>query len=109
MDSIVEERKNDLNYTIKYYYNMISSKVNKTYSYIMNNIPINDKPFDELLNTRIIQIKNIYNNIITKIQESRNQILSRKSQLAFLKVSESNFFLINGYVNDNAFSCFCRR
>ena len=102
VDSIVEERKNDLNYTIKYYYNMISSKVNKTYSYIMNNIPINDKPFDELLNTRIIQIKNIYDNIITKIQESRNQILSRKSQLAFLKVSESNFFLINGYVNDNA-------
>ena len=102
VDSIVEERKNDLNYTIKYYYNMISSKINKTYSYIINNIPINDKPFDELLNTRIMQIKNIYNNIITKIQESRNQILSRKAQLAFLKVSESNFFLINGYINDNA-------
>ena len=101
VDSIVEERKNDLNYTIKYYYNMISSKINKTYSYIMNNIPINDKPFDELLNIRILQIQNIYNKIISKIQESRNQILSGKAQLSFLKVSESNFFLINGYINDN--------
>ena len=101
VDSIIQERKNDLNYTIKYYYNMISFKVNKTFSYIMNNIPINDKPFDEILNTRILQIKNIYNDIITKIQTSKNHILSRKVQLAFLKVSETNFFLINDYINDN--------
>jgi hypothetical protein len=101
VDSIVQGRKNDLNYTLKYYYNMISFKVNKTYSYIINNIPINDKPFDELLNTRILQIKNMYNNIITKIQESKNQILSGKNQLTFLKVSETNFFLINDYFNEN--------
>ena len=101
VDSIVQERKNDLNYTLKYYYNMISFKVNKTYSYIMNNIPINDKPFDEILNTRILQIKNVYNDIIRKIQESKNQILSMKAQLTSLKVSETNFFVINNYVNDN--------
>ena len=101
MDSIVQERKNDLNYTLKYYYNMISFKVNRTYSYIISNIPINDKPFDELLNKRIIQIKNAYNNIITKIQTSRNQILNGKAQLTFLKVSETNFFLVNNYINDN--------
>ena len=101
VDSIVQERKNDLNYTLKYYYNMISFKVNKTYSYILNNIPMNDKSFDELLNTRILQIKNTYNNIISKIQESRNQILSGKDQLTYLKVSETNFFLINEYINDN--------
>ena len=101
VDSIVQERKNDLNYTLKYYYNMISSKVNKTYNYIVSNIPVNDKPFDDLLNIRISQIKNIYNNIITKIQTSRNQILLGKTQLTFLKVSESNFFLINNFINDN--------
>ena len=100
-DSIVQERKNEFNYTIKYYYNLILSKVNKTYSYIMNNIPVNDKPFDEILNTRILQIENAYNNIISKIQASRNQILIGKTQLTFLKVSETNFFLINDYVNDN--------
>ena len=101
VDSIVQERKNDLNYTLKYYYNMISFKVNKTYSYIMNNIPINDKPFDELLNIRILQIQNIYNNLITKIQTSKNQILSGNTQLKSLKVSETNFFLINDYANNN--------
>jgi len=101
VDSIVEERKNDLNYTLKYYYNMILSKVNKTYSYIKNNIPVNNKPFDELLNTRILQIESVYNNLISKIQESRNQILTGKTQLTFLKVSEANFFLINDYINEN--------
>ena len=67
----------------------------------MSKIPINDKPFDEILNTRILQIKNIYNDIIRKIQESKNQILSMKTQLTSLKVSETNFFVINNYVNDN--------
>ena len=43
-NSVVNKVKNDLNYTIKYYYNTILSKVNKTYSYILNNIPTNEKP-----------------------------------------------------------------
>ena len=102
VESIIQKRKNDLNYTLKYYYNIISFKVNKTYNYIINNIPKNDRPFGELLNTRISQITNIYNNIITKIQNSRNQILSWKTQLSFLNLSESDFFLMKDYINDNA-------
>ena len=48
--SIVEKLKNDFNYTNKYYYNLIISKLNKTYAYILNNLPTNEKPFDKILN-----------------------------------------------------------
>ena len=66
-DSVIEQRKNDFNYTIKYYYNLFLSKVNKTYTYILNNIPVNEKPFDDILNYQISQIKNSYNEIIDLI------------------------------------------
>ena len=56
-DSIINQVRNEFNYTIKYYYNLILSKVNKTYSYILNNMPKNDEPFDEIINLRISQIK----------------------------------------------------
>ena len=41
-NSVINKAKNDFNYTIKYYYNLIISKLNKTYSYILNNIPVNE-------------------------------------------------------------------
>ena len=56
-ESIVDKLKNDFNYTNKYYYNIIISELNKTYSYILNNLPNNEKPFDEILNKRINEIK----------------------------------------------------
>ncbi len=56
-NSVINKTKNDFNYTIKYYYNVILSKVNKTYSYILNNMPTNETPFNEILNLRINQIK----------------------------------------------------
>ena len=38
-DSIVNKYKNEFNYTINYYYNLIQSKINKTYSSILINFP----------------------------------------------------------------------
>ena len=101
VESLVEQRKNDMNYTIKYYYNIFLSKVNKTYSYILNNMPINNKPFDEIINVRTNEIKTKFNNIINKIELSRKEMLSREKQLSTLKVSETNFFLVNSITNDN--------
>ena len=102
VNSLVEQSKNDLNYTIKFYYNLMLSKINKTYSYILNNIPINDKPFDEILNQRIKEIMNSYNNLLNQFQTSRDSILSAKKQLSTLKVNEDNFFSIDYITNDNA-------
>ena len=101
VNSLVEQSKNEMNYTIKYYYNIILSKVNRTYSYILNNIPINDKPFDEILNQRIKEIMDTYNNILNQFQISRNEILTINKQLSILKVNKDNFFSINSIANDN--------
>ena len=99
--SIVEQRKSDFNYTIKYYYNLVLSKINKTYSYILNNIPVNDKPFDDILKERNIEINQTYNNIINKIQEIKEQILKNTKQLVLLNASETNFFFINQIIVNN--------
>ena len=100
-DSIINKTKNDFNYTIKYYYNLIISKVNKTYSYILNNIPVNEKPFDEIIILRTNEIKQSYNNLLNLILDSKNQILQKIYQLNTIGVNEKNFFLMNNYINDN--------
>ena len=94
-ESVVEQRKYDVNSTIKYYYNLFLSKVNQTYTYILNNIPSNEKPFDNILRNQIDQINNSYNEIINLALESQNEIINLKKQLRTLKVSETNFFEVN--------------
>ena len=100
-DSINQKCKNEFNYTIKYYYNLITSKVNKTYSYLINTIPINAKPFDELSNLRISQINNSFNELLNQINKSKNEMLQNKNQTKILKVNNNNFFITNDYINDN--------
>ena len=96
--SVVEQRKNDLNYTIKYYYNLFYSKVNKTFSYIMNNIPSNNEPFNEILNQRENEIKTSYNNLINEIQNSKTNALKKDKQVETLNIkNENDFFGINTY------------
>ena len=100
-DSIINKVRNDFNYTIKYYYNLILSKVNKTYSNILNNMPKNDKPFDEIINLRINQIKQSYNNFINQLQLSKNEMLIGYNQLNYFKVNDNNFFSTNTYKTQN--------
>ena len=75
-ESIVEKLKNDFIYTNKYYYNLIISKVNKTYSYIVNNLPINEKPFDDLVNMRKEEIEQSNIDIYNELQNLKNEILN---------------------------------
>ena len=100
-DSVINKMKNDFNYTIKYYYNIILSKVNKTYSYILNNIPTNEKPFDEIINLRTNEINHSYNDLLDQILDSKNNILKLQKQLSTLKVNENNFFFINSKITEN--------
>ena len=100
-DLIVNKLKNDFNYTNKYYYNIIISKINKTYSYILNNLPINEKPFDEILNMRINEIKTSYNTLLSTLKNSRNEILDKTKQELKLQVNSNNFFFINNIINEH--------
>ena len=99
-DTMVEQRKSDFNYTIKYYYNLFLSKVNQTYTYILSNIPSNEKPFDNILSNYIDKINNSYNEIMNLTLESQKEILNLKKQLNTFKVSETNFFEVNSHSVD---------
>ena len=100
-EAIVEKLKNEFNYTNKYYYNLLISKMNNTYEYIINNLPGNEKPFDEILNLRINQIKKSHEEILDKIQNSKNKILDKNYQKSFLLINEKNFFLINDMISNH--------
>ena len=100
-ESIVEKYKNEFNYTNKYYYNYIISKLNQTFTYILSNIPTNLKPFDFIINKRIEEIKDCHNNILNKILESKNEILNKNYQEIFLQVNAKNFFLINDLISEH--------
>ena len=100
-ESIVEKLKNDFNYTNRYYYNIMISKLNKTYSYILSNLPTNEAPFDEILNKRIEEIKSSHNSILIKLQNSRKEILDKVKQEITLKVNSKNFFYVNDVINNH--------
>ena len=101
IDSIVDQYKNDLNYTIKYYYNIISSKISKVFSNILNNLPLINEPFDDILSLRENEIRLLYNNFINKIILSKNEILQSRKQLSELKVNDKDFFNVNSYIVKN--------
>ena len=102
-DSIVEQRMQDFNYTIKYHYNLFLSKVNKTYEYILNNIPSNEKPFNNIMLNQTEQINNSYNEIMNLALESQEEILNLKNQLKTFKVSATNFFEVNSFSIDTIY------
>ena len=99
-DFVVEQIKSDFNYTIKYYYNLFLSKMNKTYSYILSNIPSNQKPFDNIFSNHIVHINNSFNEIMNITFESQKEILNLKNQLNTFKVSKTNFFEVNSHSID---------
>ena len=74
INSIIERRKHDFNNTINYYYNYLISKINITYSYILNNIPINDDVHNYIVNIRTNEIQQSYKNIINKIKQTKNKL-----------------------------------
>ena len=95
INSIIEQRKNDFNYTIKYYFNVILSKVNKTYSYILNKVPINEEVFNDIINKRKNELKTSYNRFINQIYSTKNNYLQYQRQLNIINVNQNDFFNIN--------------
>ena len=101
VETIVEKLKNEFNYTNKYYYNLITSKLNNTYDYILNNLPRNEKPFDDILNSRMNEIKKSQLELLNKIQQSKNSILNKANQEIILQANSKNFFYINDMIKNH--------
>ena len=104
LELIVDKFKNEFNYTNHYYYNIITSKLNKVYSYILDNLPMNENLFNDILNIRIKEIKNSQNDILKQLINSKNEILNLNKQEIILQVNSKNFFgvndLIKNHIND---------
>lgn len=104
-ESIVEKLKNELTYTINYYYNLIESKLNQTYSFVLGNFPLNEKPFDDILNKRIEEINNSQNDILTELKNSKIEILNKYNQEIILQVNSKNFFNSNDIIKNHIKDC----
>ena len=101
INSIIEQRKNDLNYTIKYYYNMLLSEVNKTYSYMLNNLPINEEPFNDILNKRKNEQIASYIDMVNQIYETKNDYLNNRKQLDIIGNNQNDFFNISSNIENH--------
>ena len=99
--TIVDHLKNEFNYTNKYYYDLITSKLNNTYDYILNNLPRIEKPFDDIINLRMNEIKKSRLETLNKIQQSKNNILNKANQEKILQVNSKNFFYINDMIKNH--------
>ena len=97
-NSIINQQKNEFNYTISYYYNYLYSSVNKTYKYIINKIPTNKDIFNNTINYCKNQVIEKYNEIIQIIKNSENNTLNEKNQINLLAVSITNFFRVNNII-----------
>ena len=101
-NSIIEQRKNDFNYSLEYYYNHLLSKVNKTFSYILNHLPISDQILVKELNNKLNnEINTFFNNMINSIVINRNKYLQKEKQLNIIKVKYDDFFNMNSNIEKN--------
>ena len=101
IDSIINNQKNEFNYTISFYYNFLIKEVYSIQQYIMNKIPNNKIGFNNIINQRKKEIEDIFNIIIKQIHSSKNNSLIFNNQINSLNVSSTNFFKINSMVTNN--------
>ena len=99
-DSIISFQKNELNYTVSYYYNYLLQIVNSTYLYIINTIPTNEMNINTIIDLRKQEINEEFTKIIQNIIQSKNNVFNINNQLNILQIEESNFFGLNSALND---------
>ena len=99
INSIINLQKNEYNFTISYYYNYLLSLVNSTYLYIINNIPSNELMLNTIINLRKNELKEKFNKIIKRINESKNIALNYNNQKQILNFEESDFFNISSFLS----------
>ena len=100
-ESIESFQKNELNYTISYYYNYYIKIIKQAYQFVLNNIPINSNGFYDILNERKKEINDGFNSLIKKVQNSYNDDISYKKQKYAIQYSNSDFFNIGSILSDN--------
>ncbi len=94
-NSINNHLKDDFNYTIIYYYNFLFKEINSAYQYIINQIPINNGGFNNIINQRKKEINDVFKKLKEEIEKSKIKTLSINNQIDVLNVTSKNFFNLN--------------
>ena len=99
--SIETHQKNEFNYTISYYYNILIKLVKSTHQYIINKIPNNRVGYNNILDLRKTEINSVFNSLIDKIEQSKSNALNIVKQCNVVQVPKTNFFKINDELSTN--------
>jgi len=101
---IIDFEKAEFNSTISYYYSFIKKIMSEAYQYIIGEIPTNEKEFNDIINSRLKEVKDVFDKILLKIANSKNTALSLGKQQTVLNVPESNFFKVNNIMTDHIYN-----
>ena len=94
-DFIIENQKNNFNYTISYYYNIFINLIISTHKKIINNLPFDKNELNIKTEEYKNAINNKFNELITKIKKSKTDSLILNRQTNTLSVPRTNFFKVN--------------
>ena len=100
-DSIEQQQKNEFNYTIKYYYNILLKSVKSVYQYSISKLPLNTKGFNNIIELRRKEINEAFTDIINSIKDSLEYALNFENQIYVMQVAETNFFKTNDILKNN--------
>ena len=100
-NSIIAHQKNEFNYTITYYYNVLLKLIKSTHQYIINKIPNNRVGYNNILNIRKNEVNAVFLNLIDIIKQSEINSLNSNQQNNILKVPKTDFFQINEVLSNN--------
>ena len=101
INSIIEKLKNDFNYTIKYYYDFINVKINDICSEILKDLPVNEEPFNEIIQVRTNEIIKLFDDLMNLINNSKNNFITKNVQESVINISSPYFFFNHSIVNDH--------
>lgn len=99
-ESIINHQKNELDYTISYYYNYLLKIIKSGYKFIINGIPTDKNGFNDILNLRKNEINEFFGNLINKINDLKDKSCSKGKQLEVLQINEEDYFDINDVLNE---------
>ena len=100
-DLIIDNQKNNFNYTLSYYYNRLLNWVNSTRNNIINSLPINKYGLNTNIEEYKNKIDNKFNEFIEKIINSKNKYLNIDRQVYTLNVPRTNFYKANSILSTN--------
>ena len=100
-NSIILFQREELNYTISYYYNYLMKLINKSYKYIIQKIPTNENDFNDILKERKKELKNYFDDIKEEIADSEFEYVSIENQLNILQTNEKDFFKVKYLLDKN--------